>query len=306
MGLILSETLQKSISFLKSHLKKNKFFVKVGENEITKFSGAKRGNKVYAHLTEQKIKPIIESLTKSNNAKFITLTHRYEYKDPSESWFYFKRELPKFIRKSKINSYLYVYEAHKNGGCHCHLIVNGEVSNNKIKKLWDGHVKIKRIKSAKIGTYLTKEVGKAGHVETSLKHADKGTLTDSDVKKIWRFFYLLKLKMRGWGYSRNLKTSESLTSESATSESATGDLISYMNNSTDHKTKENEIVISLPKKIIKNPNFRPYNERINDKLSDYKLITDYLASLKILIGSRLSLEAQKGKPTRLSQRALGA
>jgi len=288
---ILSQvSIENAIAFLKSHLKKNKFFVKIGENEITKFSGSKRGNKVYAHKMETRIDPIIKSITKCENSYFITLTHQYDLVNPSESWEYMRKNVPKFLRKAKFNTYLYVYEAHKNGGCHCHLIVTGSIDNQKIKQLWNGHIKIKKIKSEKIGSYLTKEVGKAGHVETALKNWDAGKLGNNDVKKIWRFYYLLKLQMRGWGCSRNLKTSEPKNR----------DLISDMNNSTSENPREKEIVLSLPRKIVKNHCFRPYCEKIEKSHSDFKLIMKYLASLKILIGSRLSLETQREKPNRLT------
>ena len=271
MSIILSETLDKAIAFLKGHLRKNKFFVKIGENEITKFSGSKRGNKVYALRTAIKIDPIIKSLAKSENAKFLTLTHTYDYKNPVESWTYMKKEIPKFVRKCKFNAYLYVYEAHKNGGCHCHLIVTGSIDNQKIKQLWNGHIKIKKIISSKIGAYLTKEIGKAGHVESALRNwDDKKQLRDNDIKKIWRFYYLLKLKMRGWNCSRNLRTSDS------------SDLITNMNNSTGDKLREKEIVLSLPRKIVKDRRFRPYCERLKENQSDWKLIIGYLSSLKIL------------------------
>jgi len=240
---ILSQvSIENAIAFLKSHLKKNKFFIKIGNDSFSKFSGSKRGNKVYAHLTELKIKPIVESLVKNKTAKFLTLTHQYDYKNPVESWTYMKKEIPKFVRKCKFNAYLYVFESHKLGGCHCHIIAINGISNEKVKQLWQGHIKIKKIKSSKIGAYLTKEIGKAGHVETALKHADKGILTDSDYKKIWRFYYLLKMQMRGWGCSRNLKTSEFETNEpekynTKTVESATRDSITNMNNSTGDKLR---------------------------------------------------------------------
>ena len=280
MSIILSNQIENAIAFLKTNLRKNKFFIKISDESIIKFSGSKRGNKVYAHKTEQKIKPIVESLVKNKNAYFLTLTHTYDFKNPVENWSYFNKNVPKFLKKAKFNSYIYVYEAHKMGGCHCHLIVNGEVSINKIKKLWDGHIKIKKIKSAKIGAYLTKEIGKAGHVETALRNWDDNKLRDNDVKKIWRFYYLLKLKMRGWGCSRNLKTSEPKN----------GDLISDMNNSTSENTNEKTIVIALPKKIIRNPIFRPYCERLTEKSLDWLIIEEFLKSINLIINIKDKLK----------------
>jgi hypothetical protein len=285
MSILSTIQIDKAICFLKTHLRKNKFFLKINNDKIIKFSGSKRGNKIYAHLTEEKLKPIIKKLVSSHNCYFLTLTKSYDYQKPIESWSFFQKNLPKFIRKCKFQSYLYVYEAHEKGGCHAHLIVNDKISIDKIKKYWDGHIKIKKIKSDKIGSYLTKEIGKAGHVETALKNWDSGKFSNNDFKKIWRFYYLLKLKMRGWNCSRNLKieskTKESETIHSENCESATRDSISIMNNSTSNKPKEKEIVIALPKKIIKNPIFRPYCEKVTEKSNDFKLITDYLLSLKI-------------------------
>ena len=290
MGILSQVSIDKAIAFLKSYLRKNKFFIRIDNDSFSKFSGSKRGNKVYAHLTELKIKPIVESLVKNKTAYFVTLTHQYDLGNPSESWTYMKIEVPKFIRKNKFESYLYVYEAHKHGGCHCHLIVAGKINNDKIKQTWEGHIKIKKIKNEKIGSYLTKEIGKAGHVESALKNWDTGKISANDVKKIWRFYYLITLKIRGWNCSRNLKIRESETS----------DLITYMNNSTSDKPSDKQIILSLPRKIVKNPIFRPYNEKLKENQSDFKLIIDFLASLKILIGSRLSLETQREKPNRLT------
>jgi len=265
MNIIITELTKKAIAHLKNHLRKNRFFIKVGDG-ITKFAGSKRGNKVYAYLMDCRINPIVKALTKDGTARFITLTHQYT--DPKDSWLYMRRALSKFVRKAKFDAYIYVYEAHAKGGCHVHIIATGGVSHDRIRELWEGHVKIKKVTSPEVGAYLTKEIGKQGHIETALKHAEEGTLTDADVKKIWRFYYLLTLRMRGWGTSRNLPLVE------PDDDDLPPDLINDINNSSgDDKPK----IYELPSRIIWDPKFRPYCERVDPGSPDWTLITDYLA-----------------------------
>jgi hypothetical protein len=264
---IINQNAQKSINHLKRNLRKNKFFVKISGEKLSKFAGAKRGNKVYAYLMEQRINPIVKSLTANGNARFVTLTHAYEYEAPEKSWSYFRKELPKFIRKAKFDAYIYVYEAHEKGGCHVHLIVNGGPSIDRLRQIWDGHIKVKAVESAEVGAYLTKEIGKAGHVETALKHADEGKLTSADLKKIWRFYYLLTLKMRGWGCSRNLQVEE------PNEEELPADLINNINNATE---AEQANIVELPQSIIWNPEFRPYCGPVEPGTPEWDLIMDFL------------------------------
>lgn len=278
---------KKAILYLKKQLRKNKFFVRLDNTTISKFAGAKRGNKVYAYLMQQRIDPIVKTLTKDGNARFITLTHNYDYTDPKQSWLYMRKALPKFIRRAKFESYVYVYEAHAKGGCHVHLIVRGGPSYDRIRAIWDGHVKVKKVLSSEVGAYLAKEIGKQGHVETALKHAEVEKLTDTDVKKIWRFYYLLTLKMRGWGASRDLSVMEPVDEE------IPPDLINNINNSTEADKPK---VYELPETIIWNPEFKPYCGKVEPGTEEYRLILDFLEKKQELVADStvLAVLAESG------------
>jgi len=271
MNIIITEFLKKAIVHLKNHLRKNKFFIKVNQGSMTRFAGSKRGNKVYAYLMDCRINPIVKALTKDGTARFITLTHQYT--DAKDSWVYMRKALPKFIRKAKFESYIYVYEAHAKGGCHVHIIATKGISHDRIREIWDGHVKVKKISSPEVGAYLSKEIGKQGHIETALKHAEEGTLTDADIKKIWRFYYLLTLRMRGWGTSRDLPLAE------PDDEDPTPDLINNMNNSSGGDEAK---IYELPSNIVWDPRFRPYCGKVDPGDPDYTLILDCIRILNEL------------------------
>lgn len=241
--------LEKKATHLTEYLKRNKFFSNLKNDTLRLFPAAKRGNKIYAWVMQRRIDSVVKQLLAMGQTYFVTLTHAYDKSHPEASWKYYQREMPKFVRRLKPGAYKYVYEAHLDGGCHAHLIVAmSHLDVQTIKDLWDGHVKVTKVSSVEVGQYLTKELGKQGHVETALKHVAAGTQTDADIKKINRFYYLTKLKMRGWGCSRNLKLEEP-------EESETDDLIKSKTNSTE----ENEsITLEVPDWIKKKAEFRPW------------------------------------------------
>jgi hypothetical protein len=76
--------------------------------------------------------------------------------------------------------------------------------------------------------------------------------------------------MRGWGTSRDLPLAE------PDDEELPPDSINNINNSSNEgKTK----VYELPSRVIWDPKFRPYCERVDPGSPEWALITDYLALL---------------------------
>lgn len=274
---ILTDKQKKAIDLLTKSLKKVEWYVKIQGQKITKFPAARRGNKVYAFLMQQRLDPVIKLLTQENDAKFITLTLPYDYDTPEKSWKEFREKLPRLVRKAKFKAYFYVYEAHERGGCHVHLIARGGPDLAKLKAIWPGHIKVKKVESKEVGAYLTKEIGKAGHVETALKNVKAGQATAKDWKKIWRLYYLTTLKMRGWGTSRNLKV------EDPNDEELPNDLIKDINNSTDDETNEEVRIFILPKSIVWNELFEPYTGPVLPDTPEFLIINNYLERLNEFI-----------------------
>lgn len=269
MSKLLDNLVKKASAYLNNHLKKTSWFLKISSEKVVRFPMPKRGNKVYAYFMQEKLDALVKTLTR-RPARFITLTLPYDYEAPEESWRTFRILLPKFFRRAKFDAYLYVYEAHEKGGCHVHAIVNGGPDLRELKRIWPGHIKVKVVKSAEVGAYLTKELGKAGHVETAIKRVVAGTATPSDVKKILRLYFLTKLKMRGWGASRNLKLEE------PDPEEAFNDLIKSNTNSTDK-------IIEIPREIVLDPRFLPFTGRLEPGTDQWLLLEPLISQVRVLM-----------------------
>jgi len=203
----------------------------------------------------------------AGNCLFVTLTAHYikTEKGITESWSKSRDRLSKFLRRIRaigFKTYVYVREAHEDGGCHIHIIMkrkttfrtfahNGKIRLDdeklkaQIEEAWDGgHVDIQGIDDSGAGAYLTKEIGKSSHIENSLQRAvsDTETATAADKKKLWALYMCIKLKMRRWGVSR--------------------DLIKHMTNPTDDEEDKAEEFIIIPKKIIFSVHFQPYTQQV--------------------------------------------
>jgi hypothetical protein len=180
---------------------------------------------------------------------FVTLTKQYVKTEAGrrESWLSVRAELTNYIRRLKrkgLEDYVYVLEAHEDGGCHVHLLMRwkNEVKTymhkgklrltDKAKfwrlKMWDGHVDVQGIgegEAEKITGYLSKELGKYGHYEDALKRAKRGWSKEGDVKKqksdkkrLWTYYYADILKLRLYGSGRKAKREQTQTERSGVRE----------------------------------------------------------------------------------------
>ena len=281
------------INFLEDKLKKvQTLIIKHKNGDIRKMPAATLGNRHYAYLREKRIQSAIKALLQSSSTLlFITITRRYDQKNLKESWLYFKKELPKFIRKLRKfggSEYIYVKEAHYKGGCHVHLciawkkvlkekkhpsknkiLLGDKQLREKIKENWEGHIDIEIVKDEKAGEYLTKELGKASHIETALKKHSRGEATKADIKKLWVVFWAKKLSLRLVGTSRNIPVIEPSDSEQREFE-----FITNKNNTTE----ENPIIkiIPAPWWLKKHPVYTPYSGKVKPESPEYILLSNFL------------------------------
>ena len=184
--------------------------------------GAVLGNKVQAYRRGIRTDGIIDSVINNQPTQctFVTLTRKYT-KDAAgrlESWQYFKQKLPAYVRRLKrhgLADYVWVKEAHYDGGCHVHLLcrwagkfktltkngvrrVRGKLKRT-LKDNWDGHVDVIALDADTAGRkaeYIAKELGKYAHCEDALKRARRLWAADGDMdkqsadcKRLWLFFY---------------------------------------------------------------------------------------------------------------------
>jgi hypothetical protein len=177
----------------------------------------------------------------------LTAPYRNSEKSIFKSWEIIKKQWPVFLqwtRRNGFNAYIMSYEAFKNGGCHIHLITKYKdkmnvdtggmvirwrlnkkhtpqhfIDNEKlvrhikrrIKKSWKiGRVKIKFADDENVENavrYACKGIGWGSQIEDSLRNAKKGEATADDTKQLWAHYISMKLNIRRWSISRNLKPS---------------------------------------------------------------------------------------------------
>jgi hypothetical protein len=103
----------------------------------------------------------------------------------------------------------------KNGKQKFKFRLDDESLKAKIESLWDGHMDIQIVKNKDVGNYLTKEMGKASHIENALRRAEKNWMSPNgerhdkklikhDMKKLYGVFYASILHIRMITTSRNL------------------------------------------------------------------------------------------------------
>jgi len=231
--------------------------------EIYAFPGALSGNRIYSYRMMERVGNALGDLKmEAGDCLFITLTAAYEktLKGVTASWERSRKALPAFLRKLRrqgFKSFIWVREAHEDGGCHVHLVakksgckfpyfhdkrnilrLDDEPLRAAVKEAWpEGHLDIQVISTEGAGLYLAKEVGKASHIENAVARFKKGEGTAADAKKLWAHYMAAKTKMRRWGVSR--------------------DLIKHMINPTEEPEPEPDEIIMLSKEIKNSDWFEP-------------------------------------------------
>jgi hypothetical protein len=280
-------------------LRKAAFFYTVDETGVIRQkSGAICGNKVAAWRTERRIDEIFD-VVKWDKRKtlFITLTHPYVKTEQGrkESWEYFQKDLPRYLRKLKtkgMKDFIAVKEAHRDGGCHVHLLCQWErkfltftykgkkrIANKAIrdfiKNNWAGDVDIEAMRDDDIKGYIKKYLGKTSHVENALRRAKRewsydGDMRhkDADVKKLWSLYYCDKLNIRSFTSSEKKRRTEAAASPP--------DLVKNMNNSTDREKPRIVTQVIIPYFIKTNPAFEPRNGIVAPNTRAYQLAKNFL------------------------------
>jgi hypothetical protein len=282
--------------YLLSKLKKAIFFYNIkSDGKCTRSSGALAGNKVYAHRREMRMNGIADLI--GNDKKkwiFVTLTKWYLKTDEGrkKSWQEVHEELPKFLRKMRqlgMEEYIWVKEAHRDGGCHVHILMkwNKEIKTRQnkgkvfikseqfrgmIKDCWEGNVDVKPVLDDGVRGYITKELGKFSHVEDALKRAKRDwskegdkKFYDGDWKRMWTYYFSDILKIRLHGMSRNIKVEEG---------ASLPDLINNMTNTTEQEKAQTIAVMKVPNYIKRNHAFEPFNGTVDPDSKEMELLRE--------------------------------
>jgi hypothetical protein len=274
------------------------FYILDDTGTLRKISGAVVGNKVAAWRTEKRINEIFGKADwDRDKTLFITLTHSYIKTEQGrkESWQFFQKDLPRYLRKLKargMKDFIVVKEAHRDGGCHAHLLCQWEktflmfqhkgvrrIANKELREYlknnWAGDVDILGMTNNDINKYLKKYLGKYSHVEDALRRAKRNWSgdgdekhRDADYKKLWTLYYCSKEKIRR--FTTNVKKLAADEPQNA------ADLVKNMNNSTaDNKPKIiKQVVISWQIKF--NPAFEPLNGKVAPDSREYLLAMNFL------------------------------
>jgi hypothetical protein len=292
----------KVLKHLDKKLKNNMWIARrKPDGDITIFPGAVSGNKVHAHRRMQKTENLTNRVMngKPNHCTFVTLTKQYIKTEAGrrKSWTSLRAELTNYIRRLKrqgLEDYVYVIEAHEDGGCHAHLLLrwkkeihtflhNGKtrITNRELlrrMKEWDGFVDVQGIDDGdvkRVEGYLSKELGKYGHYEDALKRAKRNWSDEgdevkqkADKKRLWTYYYSDVLKTRLYGSGRGLKTQQTQPERSEGREPT--DLITYMINSTKDE-KPQEMMISWS--IVHDDRFEPFTGLVERETWLYNKLT---------------------------------
>jgi len=274
------------------------FYTLDDKGVLRQISGAIVGNKVAAWRKEQRVNEIFQVTNwDKDKTLFITLTHSYIKTEQGrrESWQFFQKDLPRYLRKLKargMTDFIAVKEAHKDGGCHVHLLCQWErnfltftykgkrrIANKKLrdylKSNWAGDVDVEAMRDDDVRGYIKKYIGKYSHVEDALRRAKRSWRNegdekhkDADYKKLWTNYYCDKLKIRSFT-SNTKKRAEKTAAEPP-------DLVKSMNNFTaDNKPKIVKQVL-IPWHIKFNPAFEPCNGIIKEDTRAYQLAKNFL------------------------------
>jgi hypothetical protein len=277
------------------------------DGSISKGPGAAMGNRTYAFRREGRIASALRMLLSgSGSCLWLTLTVPYNRTGAGRkaSWLAVKTALAPFLRYLRdlgMDAYIAVKEAHAGGGCHAHIVARWDKSlpgfkrrewnprrkvwvtrwrlgdqslRTAIKAAWPcGHVDIQLVQDERVGAYLTKELGKASHIEDALRRArrdwdrpDEDRFRERDVKKLWAVYYATTLKIRLITTSRNLPVVGDEEEGPPP-----GDLINTMNNTTEAREKPYLVeMLVIPWDIKKWAFFEPYTGKVDPGSEEYR------------------------------------
>jgi hypothetical protein len=204
------------------------------------------------------------------------------------------------MRTKGMTDFIAVKEAHKDGGCHAHILcqferkfimfeykgkrrVANSVIRDYIKDNWAGNVEIEGMKDDDVKGYIKKYLGKYSHIEDALRRAKRewgqegdGEHKDADCKKLWTVYYCDKMKTRRFTSSIKKRGTENPKQGENPKDYPPADLIKNMNNLTDDNRPKIVKVLLLPWHIKYNPAFEPYNGKVEPDGRLYRLLENYI------------------------------
>ena len=291
------------------------------EGEKYFFTGAVVGNKRYAWRRENSITAVIDRIGfKKKNTVWITLT---EWCDGSEkarekSWKNGIKKIPKTLRilkKFGMTDYILVFEANTRGGCHLHILSKwgiklkfvkmGEVIRvvnpnlrGLLKKIWGANIDVRGMRDDNITGYLKKYLGKYGHIEDALRRAERNwenegdsDHVETDVKKLWTFYYCGKLKKRQYTTSRaSPEEREEMRRKKKADAAQAAALIKEMNNPTERKEQKWVKTVVIPNWLKKHKDYRAYSGKL-EKGSKCELLMR-----RFLAGEYIDVEKENAEP----------
>ena len=219
--------------------------VKRESGSISKVHSAKRGNRSYANLVQNRTDSAVSQMNKKVDEKggtilMMTLTADYNptsIEGIKNSWTRIKeiwQPFSRWFRRNGFESYISIYEAHEQGGCHIHLVIyyknelEAVVDKNRksrladkkfeheIKKAWrrygGGLADIQIADPLGATAYVSKELGRESHIEAALKRSKRDWTgkndereKSNDIKKLWGWYIACELEIRRYNMSRDLK-----------------------------------------------------------------------------------------------------
>ena len=232
----LPQDISTAIRHMADKLRRTVWLVTVGtDGNYNLTCGAVLGNKVQAHRRGCRTELLVDSVVNNQPTycTFVTLTRRYN-KTPDgrlETWQHYKQHLAAYLRRLKrhgLVDYVWVKEAHYDGGCHAHLLLRWATEcktlrkqdklrvrgkrKHVIKDNWDGHVDVQALDAQTLdraATYIGKELDKYAHCEDALRRAKRLWTADGDAakqaadcKRIWTLYYGSMTKQRLYGAAR--------------------------------------------------------------------------------------------------------
>jgi hypothetical protein len=259
------------------------------------------------------------------NTLFLTLTHPYnptDLKSIENSWRYMQKDVPKFVKTFKnkkavklfgnLFGYVGCPEAHELGGCHFHLALifdkpilctkmYSEIEKKDVWRVsdearafigekWSWNFDIRGSDTAAIAGYLTKELGKANHVEGAVRRwlerrkTSKLPVTDeekgqyiNDVKKIWAYFFAIKNGIRLLHVSKSIPRLDRIHHKSQDKEE--------QEEKTDKKEDEEvETLIINPVAAASCPEFLPFGGEIKVGDSDFFITDKWFEGIDLPVG----------------------
>jgi hypothetical protein len=224
---------------VETEIKKAASFIVRYESGTIKWGlSAKRGNRSYANLTQDRMDSGSRQLNKLVDEKggsllVMTLTAEYNPRnidDIEESYICVKKALLQFhqwLRRNGFDEYIECIEAHFFGGCHSHLIIHhkekldtvfdkerkarlaNKTLEREIKAAWRRCFTGRSAKAdiqvvhdlGSCTAYLSKELGRESHIESALKRSKRDWTSNGDEDHKRRDIK----KLLGWYFANKLK-----------------------------------------------------------------------------------------------------